>query len=147
MEASMHLTVLAEKVSFVCLVILTQAIFFPLATFAKAGYLYQHPNGAVETFDGKQVAVIPLFHGTLMFQFESYTVYVDPVSPEKFDGFPKANLILITHQHGDHLNAETIAKLSSDSTVVIANGKSAERPPSAKVMANGDKMTVGPLAI
>jgi L-ascorbate metabolism protein UlaG (beta-lactamase superfamily) len=123
------------------------AIFLSFLANNKAADFFQHPNGAIESFDGKQAAVFPLFHGTVMLQFGDYTVYVDPVSPEKLEGFPKANLILVTHHHGDHLNVETITKLSTDSTIVICNGKSAEKLPAAKVMANSDKMTAGPLLV
>ncbi len=138
---------MAERLTLAFAGIMTGTMLFALTSFANPAEFFQHPNRSIETFGGKEVAIIPLFHGTLMFQFESYTVYVDPVSPERFDGFPKADLILVTHQHGDHLNAETIAKLSSESTVVIANGKSAEKLTSAKVMANGDTTTVGPLTV
>ena len=48
-------------------------------------------------------------HGTLMFTFGGKVVHVDPVSREgDYSQLPKADLILITHQHGDQLDPEAI---------------------------------------
>ena len=42
-------------------------------------------------------------HGTLMFSFGGKIIHVDPVTSEAdYTKFPKADMILITHQHRDH---------------------------------------------
>ena len=46
-------------------------------------------------------------HGTLMFGFKEKIVHVDPISREADYGkMPKADLILITHEHRDHLDPD-----------------------------------------
>ena len=48
-------------------------------------------------------------HGTLMFTFAGKIIHVDPVSREAdYSQFPKADLILLTHEHGDHLDPKAI---------------------------------------
>ena len=48
-------------------------------------------------------------HGTLMFEFQEKTIHVDPFSRvADYTQLPKADIILITHHHGDHLDLEAI---------------------------------------
>jgi len=51
-------------------------------------------------------------------------IYVDPHQIE--DG-EKADLILVTHEHFDHLDPATIAALRKDDTVIVANAPCAPR--------------------
>jgi L-ascorbate metabolism protein UlaG (beta-lactamase superfamily) len=59
-------------------------------------------------------------HGTLMFEYNGMTIHIDPVSSEAdYDKLPDADLILVTHEHGDHFDTEAIKKLLKDGTTVI----------------------------
>lgn len=50
------------------------------------------------------------------------TIYVDPVGDAaQYQGLPDADLILITHEHGDHYNEETLAGITKDGTQIITN--------------------------
>ena len=53
--------------------------------------------------------------------------------------FPKADVILITHEHGDHLDPEAIAALTGPSTLLILNAASREKIGKGEAMANGEK--------
>ena len=56
-------------------------------------------------------------HGTVMFTFEGKIIHVDPVGRyADYSQLPKADLILITHEHGDHLDAKVIKIISSEKT-------------------------------
>ena len=48
-------------------------------------------------------------HGSLMFKVNGFVIYIDPVrSSGNYDFLPKADLILVTHEHGDHLDIKLI---------------------------------------
>ena len=48
---------------------------------------------------------------------EDKIIYIDPYRIKKSD---KADFILITHKHSDHLSTEDISKISADKSVLIA---------------------------
>jgi L-ascorbate metabolism protein UlaG (beta-lactamase superfamily) len=77
-------------------------------------------------------------HGTLMFEWGGKTIYVDPVSNlADFSRFPKADLILVTHEHGDHLDPKAIDLLRTENTGLILTEKAAEKVKGGIVMKNG----------
>ena len=82
-------------------------------------------------------------HGTLMFAVGDTVIHVDPVSREADYGeMPKADVILITHEHGDHLDPAAIAAVRQEGTTVLLTGKCASAVPDGTVMKNGDVRTV-----
>src|SRR5438093_3526483 len=58
-----------------------------------------------------------LGHDSFRLSGDNKVVYVDPW---KLSGNPKADLILITHDHYDHFSQEDIAKISRSDTIVVA---------------------------
>ena len=77
---------------------------------------YNHALG------GSAVSVYPVSHASLALALPGTVAYVDPVGPAAlYAGLPAPDLILITHEHGDHYNAETLAALAGDTTQLIAN--------------------------
>ena len=87
-------------------------------------------------------------HGTLMFGFGGRTIHVDPVSREAdYARMPKADLILITHEHGDHLDPTAIAAVRKDGTTVVLTAKCAAKVSGGIVMKNGDARKVDGLQI
>lgn len=101
----------------------------------------------VETIGGK-LQITFIGHGTLMFTFEGKVIHVDPVSREAdYSGLPKADLILITHEHRDHLDPEVVKMLSTKRTEIILTEVCANRIKGGIVMGNGDVKTVQGLLI
>lgn len=87
-------------------------------------------------------------HGTLMLQIGNRVIHVDPVvAMADYTNLPKADLVLVTHDHGDHLDPRTIAILRTDKTVVILTAVCAEKVPGGVVMKNGDTRNVLGLTI
>jgi L-ascorbate metabolism protein UlaG (beta-lactamase superfamily) len=83
-------------------------------------------------------------HGTLMFRYGGDVIHVDPVSREADYGtMPKADLILVTHEHGDHLDADAIQAIRHEGTAVVVSKSCSEILENAVVMENGDVATVG----
>lgn len=100
----------------------------------------------VETFitdAGLPLAITLIKHGSLELRYKGLSFQVDPVSglgkPTDYaTEFPKADYILVTHEHGDHFDKDAIAALSSDGTELITNARCAEMLGYGTVMANGD---------
>ncbi len=87
-------------------------------------------------------------HGSLMFKINGFIIYLDPVSSSgNYDFFPKADLILVTHEHGDHLDAGLIDSLKKPGTLVFCNGNSASKIPWAMVMKAGDRQEINSIVI
>ncbi len=81
-------------------------------------------------------------HGTLMFTFGGKVVHVDPVSREgDYSQLAKADLILITHDHGDHLDLEAIEMIRTGGTEIVLT-ESCTAKTQGTVMGNGDVKTV-----
>lgn len=67
-------------------------------------------------------------------------IYFDPVD---LKGQPlPADLVLVTHEHGDHCSPEDVAKISGPETVVLAGGRAAERLPGARAVKPGERLAV-----
>jgi L-ascorbate metabolism protein UlaG (beta-lactamase superfamily) len=81
-------------------------------------------------------------HGTLMFSFDGKVIHVDPVGREAdYSTMPDADLVLVTHEHGDHLDPDAIAAISTEETVVIYSRSCEGRVEGAIVMNNGEART------
>jgi hypothetical protein len=62
--------------------------------------------------DTNDLKVTFIGHGTLMFTYSEKVVHVDPWSRlVDYSKMPKARLILITHEHRDHLDTKALAVL------------------------------------
>jgi len=87
-------------------------------------------------------------HGSLMFRAGDFVIHIDPVkSSGNYDKLPKADLILVTHEHGDHLDADLITNLRKPATVMFCNSVSATKISWAQVMKPGDVKTTGNITI
>lgn len=87
-------------------------------------------------------------HGSLMFSYKGIVIQVDPYAKlADYSTFPKANLILITHDHGDHLDTGALEAVRADRTTLILTETCAAQIPGGIVMKNGDVETVGGLSI
>ncbi|MGN0214201.1 MAG: MBL fold metallo-hydrolase [Muribaculaceae bacterium] len=95
------------------------------------------------TTNGKKVTISHIKHGTLMIDIDNQcTVHVDPVAqvvrPTDYSLYPQADIVLITHEHLDHLDPQAVGMLSHSGTRVFANRASAKKLQGATVMRNGD---------
>jgi len=82
-------------------------------------------------------------HASLYFAFEGKIIHLDPcLSEGDYSKFPKADLILITHEHGDHLDDAAVRLLRKPGTEVLVSQACAGKIPDAVVMKNGDRLKV-----
>lgn len=83
----------------------------------------------------------PIQHASFMLEQGNNRIYVDPSPEALFTGYPKADLILITDIHGDHMDAGAIAALKKTGTKIIAPAAVAKTITDAEVLANGSQTT------
>ncbi len=98
-----------------------------------------------KTKDGHILTVQFIKHGSLSIGYEGHTIQIDPVSMyADYSKMQKADIILITHEHPDHLDAKAVSALEKKGTVIVANASSRKLLGRGKVMKNGDKLTPVP---
>jgi len=97
---------------------------------------------------GGDLEISFLGHGSLMLMFKGKAIYFDPVSRyADFSQLPKADLILVTHEHGDHLDSVAIEKLHTESTMIVHTEPCARKVRGGSVMKNGEVRTVAGIKI
>lgn len=105
-----------------------------------------------KTANGTPIYMYCIKHGSLRMNIGGKWLYVDPVSKgaqpvTDYSVMPKADVILITHEHGDHLDAGAIEDLTKEGTVLIANPGSQQKLGKGDAMANGDSRSVAGIGI
>lgn len=99
------------------------------------------------------IKVTPILHGTIVFEYQGKTIYVDPYGGASlFDGQKKPDMVLITDIHGDHHNQETLDGLDLSNAIIIAPKAVAEKLPegsgkSVQIMNNGQTETISGISI
>ena len=94
--------------------------------------------------DAGPVRLTIINHASFMIELGGQVIHVDPVGPSRYEDLPQADLILITHTHGDHLDPAALAKLRKEGTVVIGPQAAAKSVEGLTVLRNGESRQVGP---
>jgi L-ascorbate metabolism protein UlaG (beta-lactamase superfamily) len=82
-------------------------------------------------------------HATLMFDYGGKVVHVDPWTRlADYAKLPKADLVLITHEHADHLDPKAVSAVRGENTKVVLTKACADKVPGGIVMKNGDVQMV-----
>ena len=103
-----------------------------------------------DTFDidGDELQITFYGHASLSFAFQGKMIYVDPYSNvADYQGLPKADLILITHEHRDHLDQAALQHIRAEQTIIIVTEAAAQTTPNSVIMKNGDAHTAAGLNI
>lgn len=112
-----------------------------LAFFIFSSFLIaqnQFETDTISTSSGS-LKITFIAHGTLMFDFNNLIIHVDPVSRyTDYSIMPKADIILVTHHHGDHLDSKAIELLKKQDTDLIYTETCSKQLNAGIVMKNGD---------
>jgi L-ascorbate metabolism protein UlaG (beta-lactamase superfamily) len=119
------------------------SLIIVLSAFARKGF----ETDVIKTSAG-DLKITFVGHGTLMFNFGGKVIHVDPFSAlADYNLLPKADLILLTHEHRDHLDLKALNTVRKEKTVVVLTETCAKQVQGGIVMMNGDVKTVEGLKI
>lgn len=114
----------------------------PYAALAQSG-----GGDSYDTQSGK-ITVHPIAHASFVMTTPTMVIYCDPVGEASaYSAHPAPDLILITHEHGDHYKAETLSALVGENTRLVTNPAVYGMLPEdlkakATAIANGETTTV-----
>jgi L-ascorbate metabolism protein UlaG (beta-lactamase superfamily) len=107
----------------------------------------EYETDSLET-SGGDLEITFLGHGSLLFAYGEKWIHVDPFSRvADYSTLPKADVVLITHEHRDHLDPEALAQIRTDATDVICTELCEGQIEGGTVMRNGDVVEVQGLHI
>jgi len=103
------------------------------------------------------VIIHPLFHASFVMQWNGKVIYNDPDDDGQYlaayQGLPKADLVLVSHDHGDHFSGPQIDAVRGPNALIVVppyvfnNNLSAAQKLSAIALTNGASTNVLGLTI
>ncbi|MEI7671603.1 MAG: MBL fold metallo-hydrolase [Deltaproteobacteria bacterium] len=126
--------------------------FLGLALFATMASSPALAAGAFETdllpTSAGDLRITFIGHSSLMFEFGGKVIYNDPVGQfGDYGKLPKADVILVAHEHGDHFDPQTIALISTEKTKLVLTPICAAKGGRGIVLKNGEETTVDGIRI
>ena len=116
-----------------------------IMAWQKAG----KPTTAVETDnfttkDSELVKIHALMHSSIRIEYDGRNIYIDPCSNLRgrtvnYSAMPKADIIMVTHEHFDHYDTAAIRQLTADGTQLIMNPRCVKMYGAGTAMTNGDR--------
>jgi len=113
----------------------------------------QESQGDSYDSDSGKITISPIAHASFVMTVPGLVIYADPVGgAAAFEGHPPADLILVTHEHGDHFEPDTLTALAGEQTRLITNPSVFDKLPDAlkakaTSIGNGENTTVGEIGI
>jgi L-ascorbate metabolism protein UlaG (beta-lactamase superfamily) len=99
-------------------------------------------NDVIPTSAG-DLSITFLGHGSLILKFQGKNIYVDVFGKvADYSKLPKADVILLTHEHFDHLDPEALAFIRTENTLLVYTENCAQMIKGGIVMHNGDQQLV-----
>jgi L-ascorbate metabolism protein UlaG (beta-lactamase superfamily) len=100
------------------------------------------PTDTIKT-SGGDLRITFIGHGSLVLEYNGKVIQVDPFGKlADYAKLPKADIILITHEHQDHLDLDAVKKVRKDETAIILTDLCAKTVKGGTVMKNGDVRVV-----
>lgn len=97
------------------------------------------------------IVIHPVTHASFLMTWNGLAIYNDP-DTATYTSFPKADIILVGHEHSDHLDAPTITSVKNATgkivtTQTVYNSLSTTLRASTIVLANGQSTTISGVEI
>jgi L-ascorbate metabolism protein UlaG (beta-lactamase superfamily) len=111
---------------------------------AKTG----HFEKDVIATSGGDLEITFIGHSSLVFAYGGKIIHVDPVTAEAdYKTLPKADLIVVTHDHYDHLDCAAVEALRKPGTEVVAGAPCEGKVAGAIILKNGQSRKTMGIAI
>ncbi len=124
------------------LIALSCLLALGLAAPAKALAASPAASDVIET-SGGPLRIHFIGHASLRFEYDGKNIYVDPYGKMgDYASMPPADLVLLTHEHSDHLDAEALAKITGPDTPLVLSGACLQALGRGMVLENGQTATV-----
>ncbi len=121
-----------------------------LLVLALAGTLSARANALpapdVIPAQGGAIRITPIYHGSLQIEYGGKVIHVDPFSAGDYTGAKKADFVLITHTHPDHLDVNALKRITGKGSVHVFAPEAARdtlfslfTPNAVRVLKNGTR--------
>ena len=88
---------------------------------------------------GGELSITFLGHASLLIEFNGKNIFIDPFGQvADYSSLPKADIVLSTHEHFDHLDPQALAAIRTPLTTLVVNPEGAKQIDSAIAMRNGE---------
>jgi L-ascorbate metabolism protein UlaG (beta-lactamase superfamily) len=105
---------------------------------AITGTAHAFETDVIKT-SGGNLEITCIGHGTLMFKYNGKIIHIDPWTKlADYSQLPKADIILLTHHHRDHLDPKALDQVKTADSQLVLTETCAKSVSGGMVMENGD---------
>jgi L-ascorbate metabolism protein UlaG (beta-lactamase superfamily) len=123
--------------------ILMAVMLFPQIVTAET----QFETDTIPTRDG-DLKITFIGHGSLILAYRGKIIHVDPYGRlTDYGKLPKADLVLITHDHSDHLDLDALGKIQKPTTKKLFSEICASKLKDGVILKNGDVKVIDDMRI
>jgi L-ascorbate metabolism protein UlaG (beta-lactamase superfamily) len=93
------------------------------------------------------ITITPIMHASLQIEYGGKVIHVDPTSPGDYSKAKRADLILVTDIHPDHLDPAAITRIRKAEAPVVVPAVAVPKVDKATAIANGENKTIAGIQI
>jgi L-ascorbate metabolism protein UlaG (beta-lactamase superfamily) len=94
------------------------------------------------------LAITFIGHGSFMMEWDGKIIHVDPSSREAdYSKLPDADLVFITHHHGDHCDPAAVEEITKPGTQIRLTALAKEALGKGTVIENGETQVLGNISL
>ncbi len=127
------------------LITLSITLFFTFGTFNTIAQQFER-----DVFDTElgPLAITFIGHGSFMMEWDDKIIHVDPSSREAdYSKLPDADIILITHHHGDHCDPSAVEAIMKTGTEIRLTNLAKESLGEGSVIENDETQMLGSIRL
>lgn len=119
-------------------------MFFSITPAAGQGHFQKD----IIATSGGDLEVTFIGHGSLMLNYGGKIIHVDPFSKlVDYATLPKADIVLLTHHHRDHLDPAALEQVRTDDSIVVLTEICAQTVRGGIIMKNEDVQVIAGITV